>query len=127
MSIKSSKPCTYPGCAHFATSGGRCEIHQREFKKKYDINRDSTQEWRKWIHSTRYRKAIGEFKKSHPLCERCLKEGKITPVYIIHHKIPHEGDYERFWDVDNWESICTYHHELEHRDGRFGNDRRRSK
>lgn len=84
----------------------------------YDKERES-EPWRQWIHSTRYRVAIGVYKSENPLCERCLKENRMVPVYIVHHKIPHEGNAELFWNRDNWESVCNPCHEKVHGPDRF--------
>lgn len=114
-----SRPCTYPGCHNFAKHG-RCDLHISQVKKKYDANRELNEEWRDWIHSRRYRTAAAIFKANNPLCVRCEAKEIITPVYLIHHKIPHEGDWNLFWDKENWESLCNSCHEEEHSSNRFG-------
>jgi 5-methylcytosine-specific restriction protein A len=111
------KPCSYPGCNKLVKSG-RCESHRRQADKKYDKEREN-EPWRQWIHSTRYRVAISIYKSEHPLCERCEKVGKVVPVYIVHHKIQHKGNWELFWSRDNWESVCNDCHEAEHGKDRF--------
>lgn len=104
-----SRPCTYPGCTNFAKHG-RCEKHKKQADKLYDKFRED-EPWRQWIHSVRYRVAISIYKAANPFCERCLMEGKEEPVYIVHHRVPHKGNWELFWSDSNWESICTKHHE----------------
>jgi 5-methylcytosine-specific restriction enzyme A len=111
------KPCTYPGCNKLV-SHGRCEAHIKQADKAYDKDREN-EPWRQWIHSTRYRLAISIYKSEHPLCERCLKKGKVVPAYIVHHKKPHEGNWELFWDQSNWEGVCNPCHEEEHGSERF--------
>jgi len=112
------KPCTYHGCNKLVKSG-RCESHKKQADKAYDRDRDSNEPWRQWIHSTRYRLAIGVYKSEHPLCEACLKENIVRPVYIVHHKIPHKGNWDLFWDQSNWQSVCLEHHEKVHGPDRF--------
>ena len=29
---------------------------------------------------------------------------------VIDHKIPHKGDYDLFWNQDNWQSLCASCH-----------------
>jgi 5-methylcytosine-specific restriction enzyme A len=29
---------------------------------------------------------------------------------IVDHKIPHKGDYDLFWNQDNWQSLCASCH-----------------
>lgn len=52
---------------------------------------------------------------AHPLCERCLKEGRLTPVEEVHHIVPvtQGGDHRE----SNLMSLCQschnkMHHEL---------------
>lgn len=118
MPYKPKKPCTYPGCSKL-TTGGPCSEHKRKINRQYDKKRDEEQPWRAWIHSTRWRKASDMHKAEHPLCAECERQGRITPVYVTHHIIPHEGDYELFWDESNWESSCQMHHEEIHKGERF--------
>lgn len=48
------------------------------------------------------------------LCEECLKEGRITPAVIVHHKQPLTDDTVLDPDValgfDNLEAVCMDHH-----------------
>jgi len=59
----------------------------------------------------------------HPLCVKCEAEGRVTAATVVDHKEPHRGDYDRFWDESNWQSLCSYHHNLKTatEDGAFGN------
>lgn len=46
-------------------------------------------------------------------CVECMKEGiDIEPATVVDHIKPHRGDHDLFWDVDNWQGLCTYHHNL---------------
>lgn len=42
-----------------------------------------------------------------PLCERCLKEGRVTAATVAHHKQAHKGDHALFFDADNLASSCA--------------------
>ena len=46
----------------------------------------------------------------HPLCAECERQGRLTAAGCVDHIIPHEGDYERFWDETNWQSLCASCH-----------------
>jgi len=61
--------------------------------------------------SARWRKASRMFLAHNPLCESCLKSGRDTMATVVHHKQPHKGDYDLFWDEDNWESVCKACHD----------------
>lgn len=58
-----------------------------------------------------------------PLCQQCLKEGRInagsleSPLQVHHKKSPFmngEINWELGLDDSNLETICSYHHGLEH-------------
>lgn len=73
---------------------------------------------KKAYNTTRWRKLRLSFLKEHPLCAECLKEGKVTPAEHVHHlKSPFsKGQVNQalMYDETNLESICAYHHGLEH-------------
>jgi len=48
--------------------------------------------------------------RRNPLCVKCLKEGKTTPVTVVDHIEPHRGDYDKFWNEDNFQSLCESCH-----------------
>ena len=101
-----------------------CIPYEKAKIRRYDQARDETPE-RKWLHSTRWRKASNAHKEEHPLCAECERHGKITPAYLIDHIIPHNGNYDLFWDQSNWQSLCVEHHESKHKDDRFGRNKNR--
>lgn len=46
-----------------------------------------------------------------PLCRYCKQEGLITPATVVDHIEPHKGDWDRFADADNLQSMCKQHHD----------------
>ena len=55
-----------------------------------------------------WRRIRGLYVKKHPLCERCLEEGRITPVEEVHHIIPlSRGGTNQF---SNLMSLCQSCH-----------------
>lgn len=60
----------------------------------------------------------GYIKSVNGLCERCLKEGKIEPGKIVHHKIyltPENINNPNIaLNWDNLEYVCQDHHNFEH-------------
>ena len=78
---------------------------------------------RKFYNSAKWQKLREEFIRLHPLCEQCLSEGKVTAADQVHHKrSPFDYksgiiNWELGLDPDNLESICAYHHGLEHGGG----------
>ncbi len=110
MPRKPLKPCRYPGCNKL-TEGTYCEVHAKEVAKDYnkytrhgDHNKKYGRGWR------RIRNA---YATAHPLCERCLKEGKLTPMEEVHHILPVNRGGSNDWS--NLMSLCHSCHEKIHK------------
>lgn len=59
----------------------------------------------------RWRKARARFLNANPLCVMCeQRRGMIVPATIVDHVIEHKGDYELFWDQNNWQALCATCH-----------------
>ena len=101
---------------------GVCLAYIKRETAKYDRDRDETAE-RQWIHSPRWRRESKTHLDAHPLCVPCEKEGRTTAAYLVDHIIPHEGNYELFWDHNNWQSLCNDCHEIKHGPDRWGKNR----
>lgn len=52
-----------------------------------------------------------------PVCEECLKIGKVTEGKIVHHIIPIEVDWDKRLDNTNLEYLCNDCHEMIHNRG----------
>lgn len=46
-----------------------------------------------------------------PLCTRCMAKGKVVPATVVHHRRPHKGNEELFFDPRNLESVCKDCHD----------------
>lgn len=46
-----------------------------------------------------------------PLCRFCKRAEKLTPACIADHVIPHRGDEELFFDLENTQSLCKPCHD----------------
>ena len=122
MPARPSRPCRKCGRLT-ANKSGLCDEHvhlKKEQRKEYDRQRGTATQRgynSRWV---RYSK---QYRLAHPLCVECYKEGKLTPATCVDHIIPHKGDMKLFWDPDNHQSLCTYHHGLKTaaEDGGFGN------
>lgn len=85
MPYKPKKPCKFPGCKNL-TSGNYCSEYEKaqrdqynNFERRPGINRKYGREWKR---------IRDRYVKAHSLCERCLKEGRFTPVEEVHHILP---------------------------------------
>lgn len=97
--MKPKKSCSFPGCGNTVELGVKwCEYHVRQYDKK----RGSSY---KRGYDARWQKARLLFLAEHPLCRFC---GQAATV--VDHIKPHRGDYDKFWDEDNWEALCTRCH-----------------
>jgi 5-methylcytosine-specific restriction protein A len=64
-------------------------------KEKHALSREYEQRpERKWMKSTRWRKAREMFLNEHLLCVECLKEGRDRAATVVDHIQAHHGDYE---------------------------------
>lgn len=71
------KPCAYPGCPRL-TDRRFCQEHEkldRDRYNKYERNPDVNRKYgRAW------KRIRDRYAAAHPLCEQCLKEGRLTSV-----------------------------------------------
>ena len=111
MPQKPKKPCAYPGCPNL-TDGTYCEQHRKQARQQYDryerAPHTASKYGRAW-HRIRARYAA-----EHPLCEQCLKEGRVTLVEEVHHIVPlsRGGTHAD----DNLMSLCQSCHTKIHHD-----------
>lgn len=53
-------------------------------------------------YDSRWRKARDRFLMAHPLCAKCLENGRLERATVVDHIVPHRGDQRLFWDESNW-------------------------
>ena len=64
----------------------------------------------KWYSSRKWKaKRLSQLREQ-PLCEFCLKDGKVTPARIADHVTPHKGDESLFW-FGRLQSLCAKCHD----------------
>ena len=62
--------------------------------------------------SLRWRKLRKQYLTEHPLCVMCQQDsGRVTPATVVDHKIPHKGNLELMWSLDNLQALCKPHHD----------------
>lgn len=96
------KPCSAVGCSKL-TYDRFCNDH----KDRVDMYRPNSHQRG---YDGRWRKARKSFLVSHPLCEHCKEQGVVTLATVVDHIVPHKGNKELFWDMDNWQSLCESCH-----------------
>ena len=111
MPRRPQRPCSYPGCPNLC-DGQYCDKHKTEARRKYDkyerpadINKKYGRAWKR---------IRDRYVKEHPLCEMCLKDGRLTPVEEVHHIKPlsQGGTHSN----DNLMSLCQSCHTKIHHD-----------
>ena len=67
---------------------------------------------KRWYDSPRWRNLRKWFlsKPENMFCAICLKRGRQVVATIVDHKIPHEGNYQLFWDTTNLQGLCSSCH-----------------
>lgn len=107
---KPAKPCKFPGCPHL-THDDYCDEHRLLARKRYEkYERDPATRQR---YGSAWRKIRTRYVALHPLCEMCEKEGRLTPVEAVHHKI--ELSVGGTNDFSNLMSVCKSCHSKIHR------------
>lgn len=105
MPRKPKRPCSHPGCPKL-TDGRFCEEHAKAENKRYEkYDRDPA------VHR-RYGRAWKRIRDrhiaTHPLCEMCKRQGRITPAEEVHHIKPlSQGGTH---DDSNLMSLCKECH-----------------
>jgi 5-methylcytosine-specific restriction protein A len=86
--------------------------------------------YQRLLNDRRWRELRIAYLREHPLCERCIREGKaagvpegyITPSIDVHHRVPVETaktlqEMERLaYDWNNLEALCIPCHSRTHRE-----------
>ena len=105
MPRKPKRPCSFPGCPNL-TDGRFCEEHEKLVQRRYEkYDRDpATKRW----YGRAWKRIRDRYMNAHPLCERCLSEGRYVKAEQVHHKLPlAEGGTHR---DDNLMSLCSACH-----------------
>lgn len=91
-------------------------VNKLERKKKtYERKETDMRKLRQAAYqNTQWRKLRDTYIHEHPICEECLKKGKVTPATDVHHKIsPFKGgeiNYATLLDYDNLMALCRECH-----------------
>lgn len=113
MPTKPKKPCSFPGCPNLC-DGQYCEVHRAPAKKQYDKYRRSPDINKKYGRA--WKRIRDRYIASHPLCEKCLTEGRTAPAEEVHHILPVScgGNHS----TSNLMSLCrSCHNKIHHEIG----------
>ena len=99
--------CAYGNCKERAVPGSiYCEEHKRQMDSQYNKYERSADCHRRY--GRKWQRIRDRYVKSHPYCEQCLKEGRITFVEEVHHIIPLSKGGTH--DPENLMSLCQSCH-----------------
>ena len=87
---------------------------------KFKILSTNPDSWRNGKESStsrgygyKWQKAREGHLRNSPLCVMCQRDGRVTAATVVDHAVPHRGNMEVFWDRENWQSLCKFHHDTE--------------
>ena len=107
MAMKPARPCRKPGCCQL-TRDGWCDAHRPVPQHQRRISA----EWHAWYglplwkYELRPRQLARE-----PFCRECARRGLRVRATVVDHIVPHRGDWLRFTDPGNLQSLCKTCHD----------------
>jgi len=98
-------PCKHPGCSRLVSYGAKyCEEHET-------MHRSDVKGTKEKGYENKWRKARVRFLKAHPLCLKCMDQGRFVKATVVDHIVPHRGDQALFWDEASWQPLCKPCHD----------------
>ena len=115
MPRKPRRGCAYGRCPNLAEEGGiYCAENKPLADKEYDKGSRRPDVHKKYGRA--WKRIRDRYAMEHPYCERCLSEGRMTPMDEVHHILPirQGGTHDR----DNLMSLCqSCHNKIHHEIG----------
>lgn len=106
MALKPFRPCRYPGCPAL-TREGYCAKH-----KPKRAGRRASAEYHGWYSLDVWTKDLRPAQLlREPWCQECARRGIRTRATVVDHITPHQGNWLRFVDRGNLQSLCKHCHD----------------
>lgn len=92
----------------------------KPYEKYHESNKKDNDNYKYVYNTTAWRNLRLIFLSQHPLCDRCLKLGKIVSAIDVHHIIPISNGKNKLekqalgFNYSNLESVCKEHHKEIH-------------
>ena len=101
MVMKPLRPCQKPGC-YALTRGGYCSAH-----KPKQAPRKESAAWHRWYSLDIWTEDLrpGQLLRE-PFCRECAQYGIRTRATDVDHVQEHKGDWSKFVDRSNLQSLC---------------------
>ena len=94
-------PCRARGCIGYAVAEGYCAKH-----RNYRADMAPPREYRRYHRLVSYQESRAAWLMTHPLCATCGEPGN-----VLDHITPHKGDRAKYFDQDNWQTLCKTCHD----------------
>lgn len=108
MPSKPLRPCRHPRCPEL-TKDGWCDAHRPQKATKAKKRRSAEWHWMyltdTWTRDLRPTQLLLE-----PFCRECAKYGLRVRATRVDHVDPHRGDWDKFIDRTNLQSLCESCH-----------------
>ena len=106
MALKPLRPCRHPGCSAL-TREGYCPKH-----KPQKTPRRASAEYHGWYSLPIWTDGLRPAQLlREPFCRACAARGVRTRATVVDHIEPHQGDWSRFIDRGNLQSLCKTCHD----------------
>ncbi len=106
MPNKPLRPCRYPGCA-VLTREGYCPKHKpQKAPRRASAEYHSWYSLPIWTDDLRPAQLLRE-----PFCRACAARGIRTRATVVDHITPHQGDWAKFVNPVNHQSLCKTCHD----------------
>lgn len=103
MASKPLRPCLHPGCAVLVRSG-YCERHR---PPRVERRSEDSRRWRRWYSLPVWTDDLRpEQLAREPFCRECAAHGLRVYATDVDHVVPHDGDWSKFIDPENLQSLC---------------------
>lgn len=78
-------------------------------RREYDRRRGSAH---RRGYTGEWSAASADYRRNNPLCIGCFAVGRYEAATVTDHIVKHDGDHQLFWDRDNWQASCKWHHDV---------------
>ena len=103
MANKPLRPCLHPGCTALVRSG-YCERHR---PPRVERRSEDSRRWRRWYSLPVWSDDLRpEQLAREPFCRECAAHGLRVYATDVDHVVPHDGDWSKFIDPENLQSLC---------------------
>ena len=105
MALKPLRPCKHPGCPE-VTREGWCPKHKPKYQRGASAAYHGWYLLPIWKDRLRPNQLLRE-----PFCRECARRGIRTTATVVDHVQPHCGDWAKFIDPGNHQSLCKSCHD----------------